>query len=377
MPLFSASALYSPGGWLRDHVLEVSADGRVEALRPRRATDRPQVHPGCLIPGWVNAHCHLELSALRGDIPEGTGMTGFIGRLFRARAGYAEAALSRAAQQALQAMADRGTVGLGDISNLPVSLAAKQATPAVKTHTFVETLGLATRQAEARLAQAQALAAQCAQAGLAYSLTPHAPYSVSAELLRRLYALAEGPLSLHLLESTEEVDLFETGRGPFARFYAELDLPYERFAAPDALQHAIADLPAEARMLFVHNVELRPPQLRSLVAGFPHAWFVLCPRANWYIHRRLPPVPAFAAVTDRFCLGTDSLASNYSLDLGEEVAYLLRAFPQLDLHRVVRWATTHGAQALGLGAHLGAFQVGTRPGVLHWDTDSMQAQRLG
>ena len=374
--LLTASAIYSPHGWLRDHVLDLDAKGRIEALRPRHAHDQPQVYPDYLIPGWVNAHCHLELSALAQDIPEGTGMTGFIGRLFRARAGYSAEELAGAALTALRKLAEQGTMAVGDISNLPASIAAKAQVKEVWTHTFVEVLGLAEEQAQPRLQAAQQLARSFAEAGLSHSLTPHAPYSVARGLFRSLYQQAQGPLSLHLLESVEEVELFATGQGPFERFYAELGLPYRPFAATDAIAHATEALPAEAQMLFVHNVELSGPALRALHQRFPRARFVLCPRANWYIHRRLPPVPAFASLTDRLCLGTDSLASNHSLDLGEEVAFLLKAFPQLSLHQVISWGTTHGAQALGLSDRLGSFQVGTQPGVLHWDAVACQAQRV-
>lgn len=374
--LLSASAIYRPQGWLRDHVLDLDTEGTIQAVRPRRAHDQPQLYPGYLIPGWVNAHCHLELSALKGDIPEGTGMTGFIGRLFRARAGFSSEDLMDAATVALQKVAEQGTVGLGDISNLPASIAAKQQVKTVFTHTFVEVLGLAEEQVHPRLEAAQNLAASFAEAGLAHSLTPHAPYSVSSSLFRSLYQQAQGPLSLHLLESVEEVELFATGKGPFERFYAELGLPYRPFAAADAMAHATEALPREAQILFVHNVELSGPALRELHQRFSMAWFVLCPRANWYIHRRLPPVPAFASLTDRLCLGTDSLASNHSLDLAEEVSFLLTAFPQLSLHQVISWGTINGAHALGVSDQLGSFQVGTRPGVLHWDASVSQAERL-
>jgi cytosine/adenosine deaminase-related metal-dependent hydrolase len=374
MPLLTAPAIYSPTGWLHDHVLALTPDGEIEALRPRHAADQPRPYPGVLIPGWVNAHGHLELSALAGDIPEGTGMTGFIGKLFQARAAYEVDALQTQARQALYDLHQGGTMALGDISNLPITAAVKQGLPEVFTHTFVEALGLAAAEAPARLAQAQATAAAFAAAGLAHSLTPHAPYSVSSELLRMLYVANPGPLSLHLLESQEEVELFATGAGAFARFYAQLGLPYQPFAAKDAVSHVTEALPHQADMLFVHNVELSHPDFVALATGWPRAWFVLCPRANWYIHRRLPMVPALAAHSDRFCLGTDSLASNHSLDLAEEVAFLLTAFPQLDLHRVIRWATTHGAAALGVADRLGQFRLGTRPGVLHWH--QQQAERL-
>ena len=374
--LLTASAIYSPQGWLHDHVLDLDSDGTVQVLRPQRAGDQPTVYPEALIPGWVNAHCHLELSALQDVIPEGTGMTGFIGRLFRARAGYSEQQLSAAARTALVQLAQQGTVALGDISNLAASLTAKEQVAEVYTHTFIEVLGLAEEQAEPRLQAAQQLAQRFAAAGLPHTLTPHAPYSVSQELFRRLYQQTGGRFSLHLLESVEEVELFATGYGPFERFYAELGLPYQPFATTDAIAHATETLPAQAEILFVHNVEMSGPALSALAQRFPRAWFALCPRANWYIHRRLPPVPLFAARTDRFCLGTDSLASNHSLDLAEEVATLLTAFPQLSPHRVIRWATSNGAAALGVSDRLGSFQVGTRPGVLHWHTKEHRAERL-
>jgi len=364
MPLISADAIYSPQGWVRDQALWVDDTGRILGWRPLPGLDRAALRhlDGLLVPGWVNAHCHLELSALRGHIDEATGMAGFIGQLFRARAGLSPAALTEACAEALRSLAQTGTAAVGDISNLPLSAAPKAAQDDVYVHTFIELLGLDPAEAEARLAGGQAQAQ--AFADLPHSLTPHAPYSTSEALLRLIYQQQEPRYSLHLLESQEEVELFAFGGGPLAHFYREIGLPFQPFTQTDPLRHALRDLPPQHPTLLVHNVELPPARLAHLAAQRPQTWFCLCPRTNWYIHRRQPTVAAFAQLTDRICLGTDSLASNHDLDLFGEVQALQRAFPSLPLHRLLRWATTCGAEALGIAKKFGTFVPYSQPGVL-------------
>lgn len=361
MPLISADAIYTPQGWATDRVLDLTAEGEVRTLRPRQPGEAVAQHRGLLVPGWVNAHCHLELTALGGKIDEATGMTGFIGQLFRARAQLSGEKLQAGVQEGLAYLAQTGTAAVGDISNLPVSAEPKRQS-SLYSHTFIELLGLAPAEAAERLAQGRQLAQSFAD--LPHSLTPHAPYSTSAELFRQIYASGSDRFSLHLLESAAETELFNSGRGPFLDFYHRLGLPFAPFADRDPQKHALQDAPVNIPLILVHLTELPDTEVANLVSALPQAWFCLCPRSNWFIHRRQPAVEAWAAHPDRVCLGTDSLASNYSLDLWEEVRWLQERYPSLGLHKVIRWATTNGAQALGIAKKFGTFAPASKPGVL-------------
>lgn len=360
--LWTAERIYSPAGWLQHHVLETDEQGQVMALRPRQAADRPQLIEGVLSPGLVNAHCHLELSALKGRVPEGTGMTGFITRLFEQRGDITPEQAHQAVTEALDAAWSSGTVAIGDICNGPISLAAKQADHRVWTHSFIELLGLDPERADPIYQAGLALLDQFQE--VSASITAHAPYSMSLPLLRKIGQGTAARRSIHLLESQVERSLFEEAKGPFLRFFERFKLPYTGFKAKGALEHVSQAFPAANPILWVHLTEATPGELEQLSRQFPNSHFCLCPRSNYYIHRRYPQLERFLPYSDRICLGTDSLASNHDLDMVSEMRILQERMPTLALHQLLFWASTAGARALGRADQLGQFAAGTSPGLV-------------
>jgi cytosine/adenosine deaminase-related metal-dependent hydrolase len=177
---------------------------------------------------------------------------------------------------------------------------------------------------------------------------------------------AHSPLtSIHLMESAEERALFEEQGGPIRALYEALGLPWRPAPADHPLAHILPAVAATQPGLWVHVTDMTADELETLTTAHPHAWICLCPRSNVFLHDRLPDPIALMPYADRICLGTDSLASNTSLDMLEEIALLQTAWPDVSLHTLIRWATTGGASALQIPDRAGAFQPGTRPGVLH------------
>ncbi len=362
MPTLFADAIYHPAGWVYDQGLALSEEGKVLGWEVNPTGSDVKRIQGILVPGWINAHCHLELSAFGGRIPEQVGMTGFIGALFQLRRSIDEATQRQAVSRAMQHMRRLGTAAVGDISNGLISLPAKQM-ESLTAHTFIEILGLDPTEAGSRLEAGKKVQAEFS--GQKTSLTPHAPYSTSSQLFQAIYQTGQGHVSIHVAESIEEQQLFKHADGPFRDFYRELGIYFRPFDSQDPLDHALEHLPKETKALLVHLTQVPPERFSLLRAEFPQAWFCLCPRSNWYLHRQLPPITELdSQVRQKICLGTDSAASNYSLDLWEEVLFLLNRFSTLNLHEVLRWATTQGAEALGYQGQLGQFLVGKRPGVL-------------
>lgn len=373
MSQLTAPRIFHPEGWLENHLLEVDPDGTVLALRPLQSSDRPQSVAGILAPGLVNAHCHLELSMLKGQIAPGSGMVDFVGQVVRKRNDFSEAEQIEAAERALEEMQEKGIVGLGDISNSPLTASLKAET-VMRVHTFVEVLGLRAEQATEILERGRGVAA--AFEGQSVNLSPHAPYSMSGQLLDQLYASGSDRLSLHLLESQAERALFDQQVGPFLSFYEALHLPPPDFPEGGALAHALRDQAHDRPYLFVHLTEATPQELAQLVAAVPQAWFCLCPLSNLYIHDRFPEIGNVTPYAERVCLGTDSLASNWQLDIWAEVREIHRRYPEIEGHTLLRWATWNGACALGMEEQMGSFRIGTRPGVLHVDWEAGTASPL-
>ena len=359
--LISADYIYTPEGWLDHHLLETDEQGTIKELRMISPDDQPQHFNGLLCPGWVNVHCHLELSALKGHIPVGTGMTGFISEIFSKRNAFTDKEKRLAVEKAMYSLIKTGTVALGDICNSTISLRPKKEISGLFTHSFIELLGLDVLSAQKIFSEGLELADSFED--LSHSITPHAPYSVSTSLLREIYSLPAQLRSIHLMESLEERKLFEEDDGPFRRFFEKFNLPYQAFAVKSPWQYVSADLSVNEDVIWVHCADMRPDELAELAEKFPDSMFCLCPRSNHYIHKRLPEIRHFLPFEDRICLGTDSLASNHSLDLFDEIKLLQKEFPEISLHRMIKWGSTQGAMALRQSNKFGIFAAGFRPGI--------------
>lgn len=371
MPLITADHIFSPSGWLKNHVLEISDKGEVIDLKKNEPGKRVQNLGEYLIPGLINAHTHLELSHLKYEIPEGTGMAGFAWEVVKSRGKEKDLPLfklQKSMERAVNWAWEAGVQGFGDIANEESSAELKQRwKDELHFHTFVELIGLNGKMAATIMERGRALMEKFDRA----SLSLHAPYSVSPRLRDLVYETG-GPFSIHLLESKEEKEVFEKGKGAMVDFFFRLGLDFIGMEASDPQRYLLEGFPENNRTLWVHLKEASSGQLREL-AAMPNSWFCLCPRSNVYIHGDGPEMRKFLPWSDRICLGTDSLASNYDLNVWEEVIWLRKRYPELSFHSLVKWATFNGAKALGF-EKLGEFSKGNTPGVLA--VDGMKCQRL-
>jgi cytosine/adenosine deaminase-related metal-dependent hydrolase len=196
---------------------------------------------------------------------------------------------------------------------------------------------------------------------LAHGLSPHAPYTVSQELLSEISDYAQrkaASMAMHIAESVEEVELLHQGSGPLAdRLYTRVGWPPPEpvGGAIDYLQRSDALRPSS---LLVHGVQLTADEIRRIaVAG---ASVVLCPRSNRQLSVGRAPVEALVCQGVNLCLGTDSLASNSSLSLWDEMGAALELYaPVLSAVDLLRMATMGGARALGLSGEMGCLTAGS------------------
>ncbi|HEX2898529.1 MAG TPA: amidohydrolase family protein [Bacteroidia bacterium] len=341
------------------HTVVLDADGRVESVQSGVEADAEWMD-GLISPGFVNAHCHLELSHLKGQIPKHTGMAGFVRTLQPLRDKFSDAEKESAMQAALVEMQATGIVAIGDICNGLSSLPVKKAHPEVIYHNFIEQFGLNPAMAEEIFLRGLELLREF---GRGSSITLHAPYSMSVALRDKLLQYAhrrEWPQSIHLLESKEERQLFEDLDGPLMDFIRDIGAVFQAHTYRTVVDFVTESLPQNCNVLFVHNTEMTAAELVFIAEGWPRTYFVLCPLANAYIHDRLPDAPSFAAYPDRICLGTDSLAGNESLSLLAEM-HCLQTAHALPSELLLRWATLNGAKALGLDLDRFKVAAGSRP----------------
>lgn len=349
----AANLLWTPRGLVRDPLVEVSADGRIVSVTQCAEPDRQagtEFYAGVLAPGLANAHCHLELSFLRGAIAPGCGFAGFAAAMGQVRTRFSQAERLQAIADADAAMWLAGTQAVGDISNGDTSFEVKSRSR-IAYHTFVEFFGL-------RATSVDPLRDLLRRPHT--SLTPHALYSVQEAPLRAIAAEGDAPLSIHFMESPAEQELFEH-RGPLWEWYrrAGFTCDFLHYGSPAA--RLVASVPRDRSVILVHNCCVTQRDIDLVMGHFtaPVRW-CLCPRSNRYISRLAPPVALLRRNGLDICLGTDSLASNESLSLFEE----MRMFTDISLPELLLWATHNGAKALGMDDTPGEIAPGNRCGLV-------------
>ena len=330
---------------------------------------------GALTPGFVNSHCHLELSHLKGKFRRGSGMSGFINQINELRDFTSVENKKAEAAKWLDILWNSGVSAMADISNCDDTFRMKSQSP-LYTRTFLEVFGTEPQDCPAIMEDVRKLAAEAASFGIDAAPTPHACYTMSPELVSAASAeaLAAGWLSYHSEESREEEDLLVSGTGALAENYRGRHLSTPPVTGKPSLCYFIDRLlevhgaPFDEHILLVHNVCLTQEALDYALGYLNNVWFAVCPLSNIFIHNALPPVGLMRENGLKITIGTDSLSSNDTLDMVAEMYCLAQAFPDVPLGEIIRWATYNGAEFLGKSGELGSLSPGLRPGIV-WISD--------
>lgn len=354
---------------LTDHVLVVQDNGVIESIIPIADADplRIERFEGYLVPGFVNAHCHLELSHLRGEFPEKTGLPGFLSLVVQKRISDPDR-MQQAMIDGDAEMYRNGIVAVGDISNRDDSFQVKSRSKLIY-HTFVELLAFDPARAAQQLDHGHALLAKAHAMQLRASLVPHAPYSINEVLVRGIMQACvqtQSPTSIHMLESNDENELYVRSTGLYRKLYREMGIAIDQFfshTGKTALESVLPWFDTHVPTMLVHNTIATAWDADWAEGMHPHLHWCFCPNANLYIEDRLPDIPMLMQHVQYICIGTDSLASNHQLSLLHELGVIHRAYPEIGLNDLFRWATLYGAKALQLDDTLGSFQAGKQPGV--------------
>ena len=348
-------------------VVAIDTDGQiVEIYQPSTVPNKASVQKlnGVLIPGFVNAHCHLELSHMLGKIPEHTGLVEFIGQVVKNR-GNDEDAMQLAMQEADSYMYQQGIQAVGDHVNTTVSQQVKKNSKIIY-HTFVEIISLRDEEHLDKIDQAREVEFHFNPAHS--SITPHAPYSCSKTLFKAFKnsVQSENIVSIHNQESEEENKLFRYRTGDFLKFYEKIGIPLDRIKAQarNSIQTYLNLLPKENKTMLVHNTFTSLKDLDFIRRMDRKVTFCLCPNANLYIENELPKIELLMRERIDLAIGTDSLASNHTLSVLDELKVIHHHFPALSFHDLIKWATINGARALDLDRKLGSLEVGKRPGLV-------------
>ncbi len=372
--LFTGQKLLGP-----EQVLITSEEGRVEEILPAsEAGDDIQFYPGILSPGFINCHCHLELSHLKNVVPPHTGLIDFLCDVVTKR-GFPPEVIQDAIARAEREMYDKGIVAVGDISNTSDTVSVK-AKSKIRWHNFIEVLGFTDEKALENIeAYNNVLKVYHDQLPVKNSvLTPHAPYSISSKTFDLINeATEEKVISIHNQECPAEDELYQTGAGDFLRLFKVFGINASPFqvSGKSSLQTYLPKFNRNQTILLIHNTCI--PEEDILFAkqyardNSINLFFCLCVRANLYIENRRPPVDLFLKHDCPLVLGTDSYSSNWELSIAKEIEAVsnMTCFDDLSLEEktiaVYKMATINGAKALRMDDEFGSFEKGKKPGIVN------------
>lgn len=355
-----------------NNVLVVSDDGIIEGIYDKSELKEPiyEIHhyEGILCPGFVNTHCHLELSWAKGLISESKGLDHFVRQLEMARKSVSGLNIQEAIENAAYEMEQSGIVATADIANGNLSLDFKRNSRHY-FHTFVEVFGSNPEFAQAIFKKAGQLKSQFEEQTLSgsVSIVPHATYSLSEELFNLIAAAGKSRLlSIHHQENTDENHFFKDGSGPIAerRKAFNSDLPPFKGQGKRPLESIARYFSPDQKILLVHNTVSEKQDIDFAEQYFSDVYWCFCPNANLYIENRLPDINSFRKSDCRITLGTDSLASNPQLSIFAEMKTIQQHFHEIPLLELILWGTLNGAEFLGLEQQLGSFEKGKSPGVV-------------
>lgn len=356
------------GKFLKNGVVAIDEMGTIKGVYEQNdvtiMNEQKEFYDGVLIPGLVNAHCHIELSHMLGKTMRGTGLPKFLEHVMKMR-GADDKKVLESIEQADRNMYEKGIQAVGDHVNTVLSAELK-ANSVIKYHTFVEVMAMVKADIQERVDRARDV--EFYFNANHTSITPHAPYSCSKDLFKafRRFVHEDNIFSIHNQESDEENKLFRYREGGFLTFFEEMGLNAESFKAQarNSVQSYLPHLPKNNRLILVHNTFTSLKDIDFIQRQDREVYYCVCPKANLYIEGKLPKILNFVPAQDRMVIGTDSLASNDTLDILEEMKVLASNATHLEFLQLLQWATLNGAKALGLGDSLGSIEVGKRPGLV-------------
>lgn len=320
---------------------------------------------GFLCPGFVNTHCHLELSHLKNQFDQKKGLIGFIDQMRQNRGGEN---IFEAMKLADEEMEQSGIVAVGDISNNELTIELKKQS-SIYYHTFVEIFDVVKERSEKAMENGFEILNKFLSNNLVATLAPHAPYTVTSELmsaLARHYSSRKSISTIHNQETLDEDAMFQNKSGGVYDFLLGLNpaIQKRQMNFKSSLSYTLTQLKNFDKLLLVHNTFTQQEQIVEAENYSKNLYWCLCVNANLYIENKLPDVDSLMNEKCKITIGTDSYASNHSLSILDELKTISFHYPQISFNEMLKWATINGAEFLGQETKLGSFQKGKNPGIV-------------
>lgn len=381
MRQFTADYIYSIASEpLKNGVVTVDEDGTVlDVGSTINENLKLEYHEGVICPGFINTHCHLELSHMHSQLQEKTGIGVFIEGIISKRGLASITPIKQAIELAEKEMIKNGIVAVGDISN-DNSTFEQKAKGNLLYHTFIEVFNLDDNKAQETFAKGISLETeykntfnQSNSGNQSFaSISPHAPYTMSETLLQLINESAaknKTIISIHNQESEAENELFISNTGALINSFKKIgfNTALLRKTGINSLYSTLPLLRNASKLLLVHNTftlkaDVIWAQKKMETDRQSRLYWCTCPNANLYIENTLPDYTIFMETNAMVTIGTDSLASNWSLSVLDELKTITKYFPEIDLTTLLVWATKNGADCLGF-EQLGTIENGKKPGL--------------
>jgi cytosine/adenosine deaminase-related metal-dependent hydrolase len=353
-------------------VIEIADDGTIVAIHNGLQGEYVIQHKGLLCPGFVNVHCHLELSHLKDMLPEKTGLIPFLQKIPLYRTEFTDEQIKAARHEAYHELLANGVVAVGDIANVEDTLDLRQLDK-LHVHTFIECIGFTEIHAQERFDESAIIYKSFAgqdHAGkmLRQSIVPHAPYSVAPSVFAMIDTHNPAAIiSIHNQESVAENEYYQNKTGAVNDLLGSFGIN-DAFFSPSgktSLRTYANWLSSQHPIIFVHNTYTSIEDVQVATHRFKQSFWCLCPNANLYIEDKLPDVKMLQDADVTICIGTDSLASNHQLSVLSELYTLKEHFPALDWEDLLQWGTINGAKALDMQHLIGSIEAGKQPGIVN------------
>jgi len=381
MKRFAAQYIITNSGPpLKRAVITTEDDGTIVSIE-KTSGDLKEIHStefynGIIIPGFVNCHCHLELSHMKDYSSKGKGLGDFIEQI-RSTRDYNKESVYSSTSSADNYMYKEGIVLCADVCNTSDSFNIKKQSR-IRYINLLEVFGLDPEKAGRRMDDIIKVAETAKEMDLPYSLVPHSAYSMSLTLFRLLRneSLNNKITSIHFMESAGEEAFLKNQTGSLMSSYKRSGLIPSKLEIPGSHTDVVLnEITKSGNLILIHNTFVDRKTIR-MVKERENLFWCLCPNSNIYIENQIPPLNLLMEEGCEIVIGTDSLASNINLSILDELKTLQFNFPEIPIEDLVFWATINGAKALGEEEQYGSIEPGKKPGLLLLQNVDLQNMKL-
>ncbi|MBW2095729.1 MAG: amidohydrolase family protein [Deltaproteobacteria bacterium] len=356
--------LISPEQIIENGFVTVSGGRIVASGRGRgpKGTRKKDHGPGMLMPALVNAHTHLDLTALDGAPLPDSDFLSWVRGVITGKAALTKEEILAGILKGQEFLWQSGCILAGDHRSFSLETPFSE-NPFI--HVFHEYLGTKFPPIVP------------ASNGASSSLAAHAPHTTAPRLILDLKQRCRQKnlvFSMHVAESPEEMEFITTAGGTWAEFLESRGISFEMWGlpAPSPIRHLDHLGVLDSRTLAIHLVQTDRDDLKILARKGVRV--CVCPRSNRNLLDQLPDVHAMVDWGLRPALGTDSLASVSSLDLFDEMRFLVREVPDLSPADIIAMGTVNGARALDREKELGTLEPGKRAVMLFLPVDGANSE---